>query len=143
MRDRFAVKTLAASAARTASTNHDAIDVPSAASRCLVQATESAAATDAADTLDLYVDVSLDGGTTWLNAVHFTQRAGNAAGTTKEFAVLCPEDPGTAVVDASSDAASGVTRPSMWGTKMRLRSALVDSGDANTSHTYGVLAFFW
>ena len=37
----------------------------------------TAAATEVDDTLDVYIDTSYDGGTTWVNVGHFTQVLGN------------------------------------------------------------------
>ena len=39
----------------------------------------TALATDVDDTLDVYIDTSYDGGTSWVNIVHFTQVLGNAS----------------------------------------------------------------
>ncbi len=99
----------------------------------------TASATEAGDTLDVYVDVSLDG-TTWVNAVHFTQQAGNGAAK-KEIAILDPAAPGTSVIVSTSDAASGAVRPSAWGEYMRARWTVVEANaNANASHTFAVTA---
>ena len=100
----------------------------------------TASATAAGDTLDVYVDFSLDG-TTWYNAVHFTQQAGNGAART-EYAVLDPSNPGTSVINVTADAAAAAVRPALFGPYMRARWAMVDAGgDANTSHTFSVLVY--
>lgn len=133
------VFTLAASAARTQSANGSAIAVGHRR-RFMILCSITASATDAGDTLDAYVDVSPDGGTTWLNAVHFTQQAGNGAAR-KEIAILDPSNPGTAVVNVTSDASAGVVRPAAFGSFMRARWAIADSGDGNSSHTFSVTAY--
>ena len=69
----------------------------------------TASATDAADTLDVYIDVSYDD-VTWYNVIHFTQQAGNAAAK-KEIAAINAGWYPTAVVDVTADAASGAGRP--------------------------------
>jgi hypothetical protein len=96
---------------------------------------------DAADTLDVYVDMSPDGGTTWLNAVHFTQRAGDATGVATQIAILDPSNPGTSVITTTSDAASGVTRPAVFGNAMRARWVIANSGDDDQTHTFGISVF--
>lgn len=91
------------------------------------------------DTLDVYVDVSLDG-TKWLNAVHFTQQAGNGAARA-EYAVLDPANPGTSVVNVTSDAAAGAVRPAAWGPYIRGRYTLVDAGAHGQNHTFSLTAW--
>lgn len=99
------------------------------------------AGTDAGDTLDVYVDVSPDNGTTWLNAVHFTQVLGNG-GAKKYVATLNTgdllNDP-DAVLDASADASAGVTRNIGCFDCLRYRGVMVDA-DANGEFTYSLTA---
>lgn len=102
----------------------------------------TAAATEAGDTLDVYVDASPDNGTTWINACHFTQVLGN--GGAKSFvATLSPSATvGTAVVATTADAASGVVRPSVLTDRLRVRYVTVDATTTgNMSFTVSVLAF--
>jgi len=134
-------KVLAASAARavTAGTNMTAVTIPPSASKAVILLDITASATDAGDTLDVYIDVSPDHGTTYINAVHFTQQAGNGSAA-KEYAVLEATNPGTSVVTATSDAASGAVRPGMWGTHMRLRYVIADA-NADASHTFSAKVF--
>jgi hypothetical protein len=134
----MSVQILAASAARTAGANGTAITGLGYMKRAIIILDITASATDAGDTLDVYIDVSLDG-TTWVNAVHFTQQAGNGAAA-KEYAVLDPSNPGTSVVTATSDAAAGAVRPSLFGLQMRARWAIADSGNGDSSHTFSVTA---
>lgn len=133
--------TLLASAARTAGANGSTVFVGGRQRYAVLLSVADASLTDAGDTLDVYVDLSPDSGTTWINAIHFTQRAGNAAGAVQEWAVLDPSDPAATVTDVTSDAASGAVRPYVFGDAMRARWAIVDSGDANSSHTFGVKVF--
>jgi len=81
--------------------------------------------TDATDTLDVYVDV-LVSGTTWVNAVHFTQRIGTDAAT-QEFAILDATNPPATVTDVTTDAADGVVRPEVFGSQLRARWTMVDA----------------
>lgn len=134
--------TLAASAARTdtAGTNGDTVLVDPW-ERALLLCTFTAKATDASDTCDVYVDVSPDGGTTWLNAVHFTQALGNGTDAATEYAVLYANTPGTSIVVATADAASTAVRPTLFGNAMRARWVIVDTGTDDASFTFGVKAF--
>ena len=131
--------TLAAAAARTEGANGTAVFIGGERRRFIVICAISASATDAGDTLDVYVDFSLDG-TTWYNAAHFTQQAGNGAART-EYAVLDPTNPGTSVINVTADAAAAAVRPALFGPYMRARWAIADSGDANSSHTFSVIAY--
>lgn len=100
----------------------------------------TAAATDVNDTLDVYIDTSIDGGTTWNNIIHFNQALGN--GGAKQFwATVDPGGaPGTATIAVATDAAAAVVRPSMFGDQVRVRHVTVDPTGANMSFTFSVLA---
>ena len=131
--------TLAASAARTAGANGTAVNIAGERRRLIIVNAITNSDTDAGDTLDVYIDFSLDN-VTWYNAVHFTQQAGNGAART-EYAVLDPSNPGTSVINVTTDAAAAAVRPALFGPYIRARWAIVDSGDANSSHTFSVLAY--
>jgi hypothetical protein len=132
--------TLAASAARTTGASGTAV-VVGGWRRAVVQLSVTASATDAADKLDVYVDVLAPDAVTWLNAIHFTQKDGNTAAI-KEFAVLDSSNPGAVSINVTSDAASGVVRPALFGSQMRARWAIVDGGGAgDQSHTFAVTAY--
>ena len=134
------VITLAASAARTASANGTAVYIGGERRRFVVVNAIADSATAAGDTLDVYVDFSLDD-TTYYNAIHFTQQDGNGADRV-EFAVLDPANPGTSVINITADAAAAAVRPALFGPYMRARWAMVDDGgDANTSHTFSVIVY--
>jgi len=95
---------------------------------------------DAGDTLDVYVDVSPDGGVSWLNAVHFAQQAGTGAAK-KELATLDPAAPGTSTIAATSDCAAGAVRPAAFGTQMRVRYVIVNgAGGGTPAHNFSVKA---
>jgi hypothetical protein len=130
--------TLAASAARTAGANGTPVTGLGVFHRYVIVCNVTALATGAGDTLDVYVDVSLDG-SKWLNAVHFTQLAGNGSART-EVALLDTAAPGSSVVNVTSDAASGAVRPASFGAQMRARWAIVDGGAHNQSFTFSVTA---
>lgn len=98
--------------------------------------------TAAGDTLDVYIDTSPDEGSTWVNAIHFTQILGNGADALKFWAVLDPGGaPGTSVIAATSDAAAGVVRPSMFCDRLQVRHTVVDAGGGTQSFIYSVAAF--
>jgi len=130
---------LAALAARTVGANGTGVFIGGERQRFVVVNAITVSATAAGDTLDVYVDFSLDD-VTYYNAVHFTQQAGNGAART-EFAVLDAANPGTAVVNITSDAAAAAVRPALFGPYLRARWALVDAGGGDTSHTFSVLAY--
>lgn len=137
----FSELTLLASAARTptAGANGTAASIAGFSRLCLLL-TVSNADTDAGDTLDVYVDVSPDGGTTYLNAVHFTQVIGTAVAS-KEFAVLDATTPGTSVIAVTADCAAAAVRPTLFGSLIRVRYVIVNSGTADATFTFGVKAY--
>jgi len=133
--------TLEASAAHiaTAGTNGTAVVVDGHRKRFIVLLEFTNKAADSNDTCDVYVDVLI--GSTWINAVHFTQVLGNAADASKEFAILDPASPGTSVISVTSDAASGAVRPAAFGSQMRARWVIVDPTGANATFSFSVTAY--
>lgn len=107
----------------------------------MIQLDVTAAATDVGDTLDVYVDMSIDGGSKWHNIVHFTQVLGN--GGAKTFvAVIKNDNPGaTAVFATTADAAAGATRQIGFGGNLRYRAVTVDAGTQNVGFTFSLKAF--
>ena len=102
----------------------------------LVLLNVTAAATASGDTLDVYIDVSPDGGTTWFNVGHFAQILGNG-GAVKKVMALRADNPGTsATIDVTSDCAAGVTRQYGICDRMRYRGVVSTSG----VFTYAVTA---
>ena len=98
----------------------------------------SAAATDAGDTLDVYVQHSPDGGTTWDDFIHFTQVLGN--GGAKAFiaqwnALASPESELHVPSDAAM--AAGVLQGPV-GNTVRIKWVIVNAGAANQSFTFSV-----
>lgn len=87
----------------------------------------------AGDKLDVFVDALAPDGATYLNAIHFTQIAGDAP-VSSQFGVLDASAPGTATIATTSDCAAGVTRPALFGAAFRGRY----------THTIvGALTFTW
>jgi hypothetical protein len=132
--------TLAASAARIVGANGSWVYLGGERTRLVILCDITASATAAGDTLDVYVDVSFDGTNSVGNAIHFTQQAGNGSAA-KLFAVLDPSAPGTSVIATTTDAASGVVRPALFGPYYRARWAVVDAGGGDTSHTFSVTGY--
>lgn len=140
----MAAQTLVASAARTASGNSGAI-TPFANKFNSVQAVVfllivSAAATDAGDLLDVYIQHSPDDGTTWDDFAHFTQVLGN--GGAKKFIAtwnrdVTPESELKAPADAAL--AAGVLQGPVSPT-WRVKWVVVDAGTVNVSFTFSILA---
>jgi len=134
--------TLVASAARTASDNSGALTLgrKESASSAVFQLTVSAAATAASDTLDVYVQHSVDGGTTYDDFVHFTQVLGN--GGAKKFIAHWQRDviPTTALhAPADGALAAGVLQGPV-GSTWRVKWVIVDGGGSDASFTFSVSA---
>ena len=98
----------------------------------------TAAASIAADTLDIYVDWSIDN-VIWFNGAHFTQILGNG-GVKKFFTIFDPTGGLAADVDVTSDCAVHVTRPATFGAYMRGRYTLV-SGEGTHSFTFSLTGY--
>jgi hypothetical protein len=109
--------------------------------RALLYCAFTAKATDTGDTCNVYVDVSPDGGTTWINAVHFTEALGDGTDAASEYAILDATTPGTSIIVATADAASTAVRPTVFGNAIRARWVIVNTGTADASFTFSVKAF--
>lgn len=133
--------TLAASAARTptAGTNGTAFELDGKLAALMVVCEFTAKGTDATDTADVYVDVLV--GALWINAIHFTQALGNGTDAAAECAVICPGGGNTAITSITADAASGVVRPNLFGSSVRARWIIVNTGAADASFTFSVTAY--
>lgn len=130
------------SGAQTASATGDSILLTNSFSSALFVLDVTAAATDVGDLLDVYIDFSGDG-TSWINAIHFTQVLGNG-GAKKEMAKVnndLLENP-DAVITIATDCASSVVRNTGVLPYVRYRSAITDVGTDDASFTYSVKGFF-
>lgn len=135
--------TLKQSGAETVSTTGTTVQIVEDAngfSTALFVLDVTAAATDAGDTLDVFVDQSADG-TTWINIAHFTQVLGNGGAKREVAKVTAGEfnDP-DAVLAVASDAAAAVVRNVGVMPYMRYRSTIVDASTDNASFTYSLVA---
>jgi hypothetical protein len=133
--------TLKASAAvgATAGTNGTGVYLAGERLRFIVILDVTAAATDVTDTLDVYVDFSLDD-VTYYNGGHFTQVLGNG-GAVSFYMVFDAGGPGTAGVAITSDAAANTVRPSLFGPYIRTRYVIVDPGAGAASFTFSVKGY--
>lgn len=109
----------------------------------IIQLKVTTAATEAGDTLDVFVDTSFDRGATWVNVIHFPTVLGNGGAKTY-LADLAPgASTGATTIDATADAAAGAVRPGLLGDRIRVRDTAVDVATlANMGFTYGVIGYF-
>jgi len=134
--------TLLASAERTSSGTAALTMVPHLEQVVGIEAllTVSAAATDGTDTLDVYLQKSVDGGTTYDDVLHFTQVLGN--GGAKTFlgqwraGGMTPESELHVPADASL--AAGVLQGGIPAADWRLKWVIVDGGGSVASFTFTV-----
>ena len=134
------IETLKASGAVAAgSVTGDAVKLQKVYQQATIVLNVTAAATEVDDTLDIYLDTSYDGGTTWVNIAHFTQVLGN--GGVKEFAVNIINKNPVAEIDVAADAAAGTIRALALGDRIRYRSVAVDAGGVAAAFTFGLVAF--
>lgn len=99
----------------------------------------TAAANIAADTFDLYIEGSNDGGTTWIECAHFPQMLGNGGAKQYLFTVSLKALVGTACI-VSDDTLAVNTGRHFLGNAMRARWVIVDGGAASQSFTFAVTA---
>lgn len=98
----------------------------------------TAAATDVDDTLDVYIDWSLDD-TRWFNGAHFTQVLGN--GGAVSFYTTFVIQGADADVAVTADAAANVTRGTMLAPYIRGRYVIVDPGAGAASFTFRLTGY--
>lgn len=140
----MAAVTLVSSAARTANGNSGALSPfgknYSRIIGLVFLLTVSAAAADAGDTLDVFVQHSPDDGTTWDDFIHFTQVLGNG-GAKKYIATwlrdVTPESEMKAPADGAL--AAGVLQGPISPT-LRVKWAIVDANsDLDQSFTFSLV----
>ena len=139
--------TLVASAARTADGNSGALTPlphPELVRSARFVLDVTAAATEAGDTLDVYVQHTYDG-TNYTDLAHFTQILGNGGAKTfmaEWFRDTSPETEHRPPQDAAL-AASAVLQGGQIGTSMRVKWVVVDVATTlNQSFTFSVTADF-
>jgi hypothetical protein len=100
----------------------------------------TAKATDANDTMDVYIDVLV--GTLWINVIRFTTALGNGTDAQREVGNITPANQNTAVTAVSADCASGVVRPGITGSQIRARWDFTDGGGGGAAtFDFSVLAY--
>lgn len=127
--------TLLASAARTATNAGAASDRMPPAAGYAFMLDVTAAATDTADTLDVFVQTLI--GDDWIDVVHFTQVLGDG-GAKRYISKLLAGAELTEFETGSALAAAAVRH--LCGDQWRVRYDVVDSGDADQSFTFSVVA---
>src|SRR5262245_4196254 len=130
--------TLQSSAAQTLTGVGSAVARPvDAHSSACFELDLTAAATDALDTLDVFVQTTIDG-TNWLDVVHFTQAVGN--GGAKRFISKIAKQLTTAEFEVATALGAAAVR-NIFGDQYRVRWDIVDA-DADASFTFSVTANF-
>ncbi len=105
-------------------------------SALLLQLDVTATATDAGDTLDVYVQTTIDG-TNWIDFKHFTQVSGTAV--SKRLISKLVIDVIQADFDNGAVLLGGVGR-NIFGEQYRVRWDIEESGSANAAFTFSVTA---
>jgi len=128
--------TLRASAAEAASATGTGVSFRQAWSEATITLDVTAAATLVGDTLNVYIDALVDGGSKWVNIGAFTQVLGNGGAKTFVMAIGKDNPGATAVYDVTANATAGATRQIGIGTQLRSRSVIAGTG----TFTYSVKA---
>jgi hypothetical protein len=126
---------LLASAARTTTGTGDEF-LLEGMSALTLQCNLTAAATEVGDTLDVFVQTTIDG-TNWVDVYHFTQMLGNG-GAKRYFGKLLFDAALTEFENAATLAAAGGR--AIFGDRYRVRWAITDAGSVNASFTFSVTA---
>lgn len=128
---------LLASAARTADGNGSAVSGLGKYSKLFFELDVTAAATEAGDTLDVFIQTTIDG-TNWIDVVHFTQCTGDG-GAKRYIAKINASLAETMFENGTALAESAVRN--ILGDQYRVRWAIVDVPTAdNQSFTFSVTA---
>ena len=107
----------------------------------------TALATDAGDTLDVFIDISPDNGVMWINAVRFTTFLGD--GASAKLVALLKFDIGETKLDITpanntdfaANLAPNEVRRIGIGTMIRYRGVVTDAAAASASFTYSLQVF--
>ena len=123
-RKQFEATTLSASAEKTADGNGDAVYLQSMVNAFVFTLDLTAAATDAEDLLNVYVQTKLDG-TNWVDVVHFAQCLGD--GGALRYIEKIEAGTSEAGFEVSSALAAGTVRH-LIGDVWRVRWDLTEAG---------------
>lgn len=134
-RNVFLARTLLASTTATeTSTGTAAVKIPDADNAIAFILDVTVAATEAGDTLDVFIQTKLDG-TNWVDVVAFTQVVGNG-GAVRHFGKICAGV--TTAMFEDGDALSAGSVRNFLGDEYRVRYAITDAGTDNASFTFSV-----
>lgn len=98
----------------------------------------TAAATDAGDTLDVYLDTSFDGGVTWVNIGHFTQVLGNGGAKRLIMSFKAAPIAASNCVVATADQTAGNALQIGFGDRFRYRAACANTSTVDNSFTFSL-----
>lgn len=128
--------TLLSSGARTETGNGTGVRLPGFVNAISFALDLTAAATDAGDTLNVYVQTKIDG-TNWVDVVAFTQCLGNG-GAKRHIGKLNATAALTMFENATSLTAGTIR--DLLGDEWRVRWAITDASTDNASFTFSVTA---
>jgi len=137
-RDHDAITLLASAAQTVTSTGQAAVRLPGMVQGFVFTLDVTVAATEAADTLDVYVQTKADG-TNWVDVQRFTQVLGDG-GAKRYYAKIT-----AAIATTEFENATGLGEHSvrnLFGDDWRVRYVITDAGQANddASFTFSVVA---
>lgn len=95
---------------------------------CTVQAA------DVGDKLDVYVQTSLDGGSTWVDIVHFTQILGNVGAAKVYYAKV--ENAAALTEFETGTALGAAAHRDFLGTHLRAKIAITNDADATVDSSF-------
>ena len=134
------IYTLLPLAARTTSSTSSSQTLPPRCKGLVFLLNVTNADTDANDTLDVYIQESPDGGTTWNDIAHFAQILGTTAAGKQQAIINCEAEPEIEVA-APADATMAVStvRQGPVCSPIRVKYVIVDGGsDADQTFTFAV-----
>jgi hypothetical protein len=131
----FDVRTLLAAAAREDTGNGDAVKLPGFVNALAFTLDVTAAASTAADRLDVYVQTKVDG-VNWIDVAHFTQIVGN--GGAKRFTAKLIANAAVTEFEAAAALAAAAKRD-LLGDEWRVRWVVTDDS-TNAAFTFSVSA---
>lgn len=126
---------LLADAARTATGTGDPVTLEGYLA-LVFQLDLTAAATESGDTLDVYIQTTVDG-TNWVDVFHFTQILGNG-GAKRYFGKIVADAALTGFENAT--ALSANSSRAIFGSDYRVRWDITDASTQNASFTFSVTA---
>ena len=132
--DVIAIQESVATTTGSHTANKASVQLPRAPNAIVIELDVTAAATDAADTLDVTVQTKLDG-TNWVDVCSFTQVLGNG-GAKRHIAKILATTAESMFADGTL--AAGSVRH-LFGDQWRVRYAQVDA-DSNGTFTFSVTA---